>query len=103
MKYYTRVIICADRNYNYSLDQSQNYHATIRNLFSSSPSVIEKSLSDEASTICPVFIVGMLRSGTSLVEQILASHHAVYGAGELRTLTDIVTQQLKDHLTLQYG
>jgi tetratricopeptide (TPR) repeat protein len=31
----------------------------------------------------PVFIVGMLRSGTSLTEQILASHEAVYGAGEL--------------------
>jgi tetratricopeptide (TPR) repeat protein len=31
----------------------------------------------------PVFIVGMLRSGTSLVEQILASHPSVHGAGEL--------------------
>ena len=31
----------------------------------------------------PVFIVGMPRSGTSLVEQILASHPAVHGAGEL--------------------
>ena len=30
----------------------------------------------------PVFIVGVLRSGTSLVEQILASHAKVYGAGE---------------------
>lgn len=31
----------------------------------------------------PVFIVGMLRSGTSLAEQILASHPQVFGAGEL--------------------
>jgi tetratricopeptide (TPR) repeat protein len=31
----------------------------------------------------PVFIVGMPRSGTSLVEQILASHPEVFGAGEL--------------------
>jgi tetratricopeptide (TPR) repeat protein len=31
----------------------------------------------------PVFIVGMPRSGTSLAEQILASHPAVFGAGEL--------------------
>ena len=37
----------------------------------------------------PVFIVGMPRSGTSLVEQILASHPQVYGAGELRTLSEI--------------
>jgi tetratricopeptide (TPR) repeat protein len=31
----------------------------------------------------PVFIVGMLRSGTTLAEQILASHPQVFGAGEL--------------------
>jgi tetratricopeptide (TPR) repeat protein len=31
----------------------------------------------------PVFIVGMPRSGTTLVEQILASHDQVFGAGEL--------------------
>jgi len=31
----------------------------------------------------PLFIVGMPRSGTSLVEQILASHPQVFGAGEL--------------------
>lgn len=31
----------------------------------------------------PIFIVGMPRSGTSLTEQILASHAAVFGAGEL--------------------
>ncbi|SME92477.1 Flp pilus assembly protein TadD, contains TPR repeats [Tistlia consotensis] len=34
----------------------------------------------------PVFVVGLPRSGTSLVEQILASHPAVYGAGELTAL-----------------
>jgi len=34
----------------------------------------------------PLFIVGMPRSGTSLVEQILASHPAVHGAGELATI-----------------
>jgi tetratricopeptide (TPR) repeat protein len=31
----------------------------------------------------PVFIVGMPRSGTTLAEQILASHPSVFGAGEL--------------------
>jgi len=34
----------------------------------------------------PVFIVGMPRSGTSLVEQILASHPQVFGAGELESV-----------------
>jgi tetratricopeptide (TPR) repeat protein len=36
----------------------------------------------------PIFIVGMPRSGTSLTEQILASHPLVYGGGELPYLSD---------------
>jgi tetratricopeptide (TPR) repeat protein len=32
----------------------------------------------------PVFIVGLPRSGTTLIEQVLASHSRVFGAGELR-------------------
>jgi tetratricopeptide (TPR) repeat protein len=32
----------------------------------------------------PVFIFGLPRSGTSLIEQVLASHSSVHGAGELR-------------------
>lgn len=34
----------------------------------------------------PIFVVGMPRSGTTLIEQILASHPAVFGAGELREM-----------------
>jgi hypothetical protein len=38
----------------------------------------------------PVFIVGMPRSGTTLCEQILAAHAAVFGAGERMALGDAV-------------
>lgn len=38
----------------------------------------------------PVFIVGMPRSGTTLTEQILSSHHSVAGLGELPNLRRIV-------------
>ncbi len=34
----------------------------------------------------PVFVVGLPRTGTSLVEQILASHPQVHGAGELQEM-----------------
>ena len=40
----------------------------------------------------PVFVVGMPRSGTSLVEQILASHPSVHGAGELPDLLQMVSR-----------
>ena len=38
----------------------------------------------------PVFIVGMIRSGTTLTEQILASHPDVHGHGELDYIRQIV-------------
>jgi len=47
----------------------------------------EGGVSDSAR---PVFVVGMMRSGTTLVEQILCSHHAVRGAGELGFWTHTV-------------
>jgi tetratricopeptide (TPR) repeat protein len=44
--------------------------------------IAQKTGAGDPSPI-PVFIVGMPRSGTTLVEQILASHSRVFGAGEL--------------------
>ena len=41
----------------------------------------------------PIFILGMPRSGTSLAEQILASHPDVYGAGELPLLSNLIRNQ----------
>ena len=40
----------------------------------------------------PVFIIGLPRSGTTLVEQILASHSAVHGAGEYKSLGEFFLQ-----------
>jgi len=39
-----------------------------------------------------IFILGMPRSGTTMVEQIIANHKNVYGAGELRDLTQIIKE-----------
>jgi len=44
----------------------------------------------------PVFIVGLPRSGTTLTEQILAAHPAMYGAGELRDLARLAQQMLSE-------
>jgi len=84
---------------NFSLDDSKNLFSFIKELFSTLPTVIEQSLSFEPSTKRPIFIVGMPRSGTTLVEQIISSHHAVYGAGELTTLPTLIGQEVKNHIT----
>jgi tetratricopeptide (TPR) repeat protein len=44
----------------------------------------------------PIFIVGMPRSGTSLIEQILSTYPGVFGAGELSDLSDIVTAAMPE-------
>ena len=41
------------------------------------------------SSVIPIFICGMPRSGTTLCEQILSAHSDVYGAGELRYLMQL--------------
>ena len=73
----------------YDIIQSENFHSAIVNFFSSTQPVINKP-AENPSNIQPIFIVGMPRSGTSLIEQIISSHHAVHGAGELLTLRNIV-------------
>ena len=58
----------------------------------------EKRQFGSASSL-PVFIVGMPRSGTTLIEQILSSHALVHGAGELEALAGVnrfIAQQLGD-------
>ncbi|MBL6728994.1 MAG: sulfotransferase [Methylophilaceae bacterium] len=43
---------------------------------------------EKSKKVNPIFIVGMPRSGTTLVEQIISSHPEVYGAGEIHLLSD---------------
>ncbi len=80
---------------NYSFQQSLDLHLTIKKIFRKPLPKIKKSLYSD-SNIRPIFIVGMPRSGTSLVEQILASHKKVFGAGELSFLNDILNPILKN-------
>ena len=82
---------------NYSIDQSLKLHLRIKEFFKS-PLAIVKESSYSFSKFRPVFIVGMPRSGTSLVEQIVSSHSEVHGAGELEYFSPILTPILNKEI-----
>ena len=78
---------------NYSITKEKKRFSTFKKLFSSPPSALNKK-SYPLSSVRPIFIVGMPRSGTSLVEQIIASHLDVHGGGELEYLAESTTPLL---------
>lgn len=49
-----------------------------------------------SSSMTPVFVVGMMRSGTSLVEQIIGSHPSAKGAGEVEFWGDVMRENEAD-------
>jgi hypothetical protein len=68
----------------YDADASERWVAGIAEAFS--PALLAAKADLGAGSDLPIFIVGMPRSGTTLVEQILASHPMVHAAGELKRL-----------------
>ncbi len=74
---------------NYNIEHDRSLMTRIRGIFTAG-SVAQEAAPDTSASIQPLFIVGMPRSGTSLVEQILASHSKVHGAGELETMDTLV-------------
>jgi tetratricopeptide (TPR) repeat protein len=70
-----------DANLRFPIEIHRQTYAALRSLYS--PELIaEKAASGDPASL-PVFIIGMPRSGTTLVEQIISSHSQVFGAGEL--------------------
>ncbi len=63
---------------NYKIQEEENEFTKIKNFNYKNLGIVDRNNSRKL-----IFIVGMPRSGTSLVEQILSSHPEVFGAGEL--------------------
>lgn len=57
------------------------------------PTSLAAAAQNASDSELPIFVVGMPRSGTSLLEQILASHPAVRGAGELSFWSDLARRR----------
>lgn len=68
----------------YNADDNTKACENIKKFFT--PETIESLRGAGDPSDVPIFVLGMPRSGTTLTEQILASHPDVYGAGELHDL-----------------
>lgn len=72
----------ARKGVEFSTEHSNNYFRLMKKAFSKE--FFESAETHNSLGQGIIFVLGMPRSGTSLVEQILASHSKVFGAGELR-------------------
>ncbi|MCB1530510.1 MAG: sulfotransferase [Alphaproteobacteria bacterium] len=91
-QHYARGNDLVNKKSDFSLENTKSYFRLIRDSFSKE--FIFENKNSQSYDVTPVFIVGMPRSGTSLTEQILASHTDVHGAGELDLMWKIFTQTL---------
>ena len=72
----------------YDISQDEDFFKRLMNTFSKP--LLDWYSGSGFDDNTPIFILGMPRSGTSLVEQILSSHNDVYGAGELYDLRQTI-------------
>jgi tetratricopeptide (TPR) repeat protein len=81
----------------YDIDRDREHFDKIRSLYAAAARVAESwSPAADSKQKRPIFIVGMPRSGTTLVEQILASHSTVHGAGEQHAVSRILSPIQRD-------
>ena len=81
-KYYVKAGDIRKKTLKYNIKQDEELFLKIKN---TAPKIKSFSLNKtfKSSKHVPIFILGMPRSGTTLVEQIISSHSNVTGAGEL--------------------
>ena len=79
----------------YSIERERDVFENLKDIFS--PDFFDKRSEIGNPDPTPIFVLGMIRSGTSLTEQILASHPEVYGAGELTDLSTLARQLCSQH------
>lgn len=88
-RYLDQANTLSDKTLNYNPDAfSQTVNRTIEFF---TPAFFQSQEPIRPTARVPVFVVGMPRSGTTLTEQILCSHPEVFGAGELGTISRIMT------------
>ena len=76
--------------YAYDADADERWMESVAQVFS--PALLKAKADEGARSDLPVFVLGMPRSGTTLIEQVLASHPMIHGAGELKRLPALIDE-----------
>lgn len=88
--HYTRGNWIARSGFDYQAEAPQRNFANIKSVFPDN--FTKKALDVRKDDFTPIFIVGMPRSGTTLIEQILFSHPDVGAAGEMPYFDQLQSQ-----------
>ena len=78
------------KNVNFSIESEKEKFSEIKNVFNDK--IYDKYKNSGYNDSAPIFIIGMPRSGTTLVEQIISSHADIFGAGEIEFIPEIITK-----------
>jgi hypothetical protein len=80
-EFFSEANAIARREYRYSLESEARGFEIVKNVFDRE--YFRRHRNIGISESCPIFVTGLPRSGTTLIEQVLASHPDVFGGGEL--------------------
>lgn len=83
------------RRIHYSHEEQQQF--VLRIIQTLTKDTIDNLRASANASTLPIFVLGMPRSGTSLIEQIIASHPMVYGAGEMTYLNKMAQHKAESH------
>ena len=96
LKYLDEANKIKKKNSNFSLQAEKKLFENIKNIFKQNET--ELTIHNYNIKFTPIFILGMPRSGTTFLEQVLSSHSSIHGAGELNYLPKIIDNIKLDKL-----
>lgn len=88
------------QNVNFILKKEINEFHILKKIFNQNLISRFKNKGHRDST--PIFILGMPRSGTTLVEQIISSHSDVYGGDELEFLPKVIQNNISSEIDVSF-